>query len=1375
MTPTPTNFKFENFDKEKITWTRWKEQLEIAFSLNNTPTEDKVNQLLHHMGFATYNILCDKLSPTSPSTKTYKELCDTLAEVFDPKPLEIVESYKFHLSRQANYQSVDEFLIELKKIAANCNFDTYLDRALRDQFVFGLKSQLIRNRLLEETSLTLAKALQTAKAMELSDRGNSEITHSLKEVSLLQQKNQQKNKYNKTNGKNGAKKNAAKSNDSSPHGTAAHGSSSGNNKSIECYRCGGPHKSHQCDKKNLFCGSCQTKGHLSKVCMKSKKSKSDTNFTEYTSVEELCSITADEKATVQENHSDPGCINAFTSTVSRKNRDKIWINLLLNSSQNIDFEVDSGAPVAIISKKDYEKYFGKFNMNELHTSDIGLVSYTKNDIGVYGYVYVDVSSKGNDYKLPLYIVKSDRHPLLGREWLLKLPLDWNKVIRCEHTVAAIDQATALNTLKSKYPRVFDTSTMGKITGLQARIHLKPDAKPVFMKARKVPFSLLNAVDKSIDDLVEQGVLIKVDTSEWATPIVCVPKAHGEVRICGDYKLTLNPQILVDEHPLPSIEELFSQMSGGDKFTKIDLTKAYLQMEVHPDDQKYLTLSTHKGLYQPTRLMYGIASGPAKWQREIENILKDIQGVAVFLDDIKNTAPNDELHMHRIETVLQRLDEHNMRVNFDKCEFFSNSITYCGYKIDKHGIHKIGKKVDAIINMKEPTNKDEVRSLNGLINYYGRFFKNLSTILYPLTNLLKENVPFVWDDKCKAAFATVKKEMASDNHLVHYDTQLPLVLATDASPVGVGAVLSHIYPDGTEKPIQFASQTLTPTQQRYSQLDREAYAIIFGIKKFYQYVYARHFILQCDNKPITQIFAPTKGLPTLSATRMQHYAIFLASFDYEIRYRKSSDHCNADAFSRLPEKHTTQVVSEIDIIELNFIQNLPVTVKDLAAATASDESVVKLLHGLSNGTSVNKSDRFNIEQTEFTLQEKCLLRGTRVYIPSSLRKSILNELHTAHFGTTKMKNLARSYVWWPGLDSDIENITQNCSACQENRRNPNKIQTHVWEPARHVFDRVHIDYAGPFMGKYFFVLVDAYSKWPEIHIMNQITATKTIKILRTIFATFGIPRVLVSDNGTQFTSHEFDYFLKSNGVIHKRSAPFHPATNGQAEKYVQWLKDKLKAIGTKSNDLDLNLAQTLLAYRRMAHSSTGESPAQRMFNRPIRSRLDLLIPPNETPQQKPITNNKFSIGDRVSVRDYYAKKYQFGRIHKVLGELHFMVKLDDGRVWKRHLEQMHRIGEDIPEPPPEFSNEPTSEFILPPHTYTNQSQSHTHTPTPTHTPTSSNTPNTPTTPFHTAPNTPASTSNTPIATGSPASIPESRPQRNRIQPQRLQYDKNFNQV
>lgn len=267
----------------------------------------------------------------------------------------------------------------------------------------------------------------------------------------------------------------------------------------------------------------------------------------------------------------------------------------------------------------------------------------------------------------------------------------------------------------------------------------------------------------------------MESSRWATPIVPIRKAGNKVRLCGDYKITVNPGMVVEEYPLPTIEELFASMAGGDKFTKIDLTKAYLQLEVHFDDHNILTLSTHRGLYQPTRLMYGIASGPPKCQREIEQILKDIDGVSVFLDEIKITAANDKVHLQRLEEVLTRLSKYNMRVNFEKCEFMANEIEYCGYKINKSGIHKIQNKIDAIVNMPEPTNKDEVRAYIGLVNYYGRFLKNLSTTLNPLNNLLKDKVDFIWSKECKNAFETIQQKIQSKVHLEHYGSTITTCL------------------------------------------------------------------------------------------------------------------------------------------------------------------------------------------------------------------------------------------------------------------------------------------------------------------------------------------------------------------------------------------------------------------------------------------------------------------------------------------------------------------------------------------------------------------------------------------------------------------------
>ncbi|XP_055585220.1 uncharacterized protein K02A2.6-like [Uranotaenia lowii] len=774
---------------------------------------------------------------------------------------------------------------------------------------------------------------------------------------------------------------------------------------------------------------------------------------------------------------------------------------------------------------------------------------------------------------------------------------------------------------------------------------------------------------------ENGILKKVERSSWATPVVPVMKSADRVRLCGDYKVTVNKCLLIDEHPLPTIDELFSNMAGGRKFSKLDLAQAYLQMEVREEDRELLTLNTHLGLYQPTRLMYGVSSAPAIFQREISQRLGDIPGVSVFLDDIKVTGPDDETHLQRLGMVLQRLDEHGMRLNVTKCEFFADRIEYCGFVIDREGIRKMKTKVDAIQEMPRPRNREQIIAFVGLINYYGRFMKNLSTRIYPINNLLKENVTFNWDDECEKAFLWVKKEMQSDRVLVHYDPKLPLVLATDASPYGVGAVLSHLYPDGTERPIHCASQTLNRSQQNYIQVDKEAYTIIFGVRKFYQYLYGRKFILVTDNKAVAQILAPHKGLPTLSALRMQHYAVFLETFDYEIRFRSSKENANADGMSRLPikDEDNKHRIEEVDLVEVNQIETLPVTAEELAECTKEDANVKTLLQSLKFGRTVDGCDRFRLNQSEFSIQKGCLLRGIRVYIPPKLRQRVLDELHTGHFGVSRMKTLARSYCWWETVDRDIEELSRNCSECAGVRKNPIKVMPHCWEQATEPFQRIHIDFAGPFLGLNFFVIVDAYSKWPEVRIIPDMTTDTTVDCLREYFVTYGVPSIIVSDRGVQFTSDQFRTFLKRNNVTHKIGAPYHPATNGQAERFVQTFKDKLKALKCERKDVQFELYKILMAYRRTVHPTTGKSPSMLVYGRQMKSRLDLLIPtsfPENPSRGEEESVRRFSINERVAARDFLgSSKWQFGTVTERMGKLHYMVELDDGRIWKRHVDQL----------------------------------------------------------------------------------------------------------
>lgn len=1248
-------FNVDTFDKNACTWERWVARLEGAFKIFKTEEAMKADLLLHYVGQTTYNIVCDKLSPTKPTEKSYKELVEVLQEHFDPKPLEIVENYRFHLRKQHEGESAEDFIIALRKLAINCKFEQYLDTALRNQFVFGVRSTKILNRLLEMESLTLDKAVKKASAMELSERGGAEIHNgAVEKVHLVDSHNQTKlSTKNKQN----------------------------------CFRCGSDaHFANACKYAKTICSYCSKVGHLRAVCLTLKNESNPSsrkkghwkgNQTNFTEIAEIVDIEPEEICNIID--------------VGESNRSKIFLKLDVNRMQ-IDFELDSGSPVTLMNMRDKEKYFKSIN---IVPSDLQLVSYCNQKINVFGFLTVDVASSSGPAEphlpLKLYIVESTRHPLLGREWINALKINWNQILSVRPstnestspalnvdssaTANSIAITAAVEKLKTKYANVFDAS-MGKINDIQARIHLKPNTRPVYIKARSVPFAIRTAVEDELAELEANGIITKVHTSAWATPIVPVRKSNNKVRICADYKITVNPNIFIDKHPIPTIEELFASMAGGQKFTKIDLSKAYLQIEIHQDDREILTISTHKGLYQPNRLMYGVASAPGIWQRKIEQILQDIEGVSVFFDDIKITAPTDALHLQRLEAVLKRLSDHNTRVNLNKCEFLADNIEYCGYLIDQDGIHKMKAKVEAIQQMRQPSNREEVRAFVGLINYYGRFLRNLSDTLHPINNLLKKEVPFKWSQQCKDAFEKVKNEMQSESFLVHFDPKLPLVLQTDASPYGVGAVLSHICEDGQERPIQYASQTLSAVQQKYSQVDREAYAIIFGIRKFYQYVYATNFTLVTDNKAITQIFSPTKGLPLLSALRMQHYAVFLESFTYDIKYRPSEQHANADAFSRLPMPSTHTQLEEVHFIELNSIETLPISANDIGNATKTDRDVKILIAGLKSGRLVEGRDRFGIDQNEFGLHDACLMRGIRVYIPSTLRQQVLQELHSTHFGMSRMKELARSYCWWLNIDKDIEEMVRNCQQCQETRGNPTKAPLHVWERPTEPFQRIHADYAGPFMGKQFFILVDAYSKWTEVYIVPNITTDTTIQKCREFFSTFGIPSVFVSDNGTQFTSGDFKTFLKMNGIVHKLSAPYHPATNGQAERYVRTIKEKLKALQYDKGEIHKNLCNILLNYRKMIHPATGKSPSMLVFGRQIRSRMDVMLPSNtmHTEESQFKKARQLEIDDRVAVREYMsASKWKFGKIIERTGDLHYVIKLDDGREWKRHINQIRKVG------------------------------------------------------------------------------------------------------
>ena len=516
------------------------------------------------------------------------------------------------------------------------------------------------------------------------------------------------------------------------------------------------------------------------------------------------------------------------------------------------------------------------------------------------------------------------------------------------------------------------------------------------------------------------------------------------------------------------------------------------------------------------------------------------------------------------------------------------------------------------------------------------------------------------------------------------------MAGDVSAYGVGAVISHIMPDGTEHSIAFASRTLSSSERNYAQVEKEALSLVFGVKQFHNYLYGRNFTLVTDHKPLTTILGPKKCIPPLAAARLQRWAIILSAYTYQIEFRPTQAHANADGLSRLPlsDNTTEGRSSEPRDFNISQIESIPVTSSQLRRATYRDILLSKVLKYTKRGwpTEVKEPLRpFWNRQDELTIEDDCLLWGGRVVIPLKLRAKLLEELHRDHSGMMRMKAVARSYLWWPGLDREIEEMVRGCQSCQAVKNAPPGANLQPWAWPPQPWKRVHLDFAGPVEGSMFLLAVDAHSKRPEIHEMSSTTVVKTIEVLQGMFASYGLPEQIVTDNGPQFTATDFANFMKANGIRHTRSAPYHPASNGLAERLVQSFKQAVKAGRSSGRPLSHRLANFLLSYRTTPHATTGKSPSQLFLKRDIRTRFDLLKPDCERhvlekqSQQKEshdkahYRDRKWFIGQRVMARNVRpGPNWIPATIVEVQGPVTYLVETEDGQVWKCHLDQLKEI-------------------------------------------------------------------------------------------------------
>nr|XP_050045697.1 uncharacterized protein K02A2.6-like [Dermacentor andersoni] len=649
------------------------------------------------------------------------------------------------------------------------------------------------------------------------------------------------------------------------------------------------------------------------------------------------------------------------------------------------------------------------------------------------------------------------------------------------------------------------------------------------------------------------------------------------------------------------------------------------------------LNTHKGLFAYNRLAFGIASAPALFQRRLESVLQGLPRVKVYLDDIIIAEKQND--NSTLRQVLERLRDNGLKLNRDKCRFREKQVSFLGHKIDATGLHP-PENMEAITEAPRPETVSQLKSFLGLLTYYAKFLPNLATTLVPLYRLLAKGVRWQWKAEHEKAFQAAKRAMVAAELLVHYDPEKPLRLECDASPVGVGAVLSHRI-GNTDYPISFRSRALTPAERNYSQLEKEALALVFGVTKFRDYLLAKHFTLVTDHKPLTGLFHPERPIPHMAAARIQRWALLLSAYHYDIEYRQGQLNANADALSRLPlpcvGDRGGQEPMEY-VLYTRSLNSMTLSAQHLAELSRSDDTLHQIrgwiTHGWPRQLSVAQQHLmpYFSRRNELTACHEMLYWGHRVVLPEAARRCMLKELHESHPGISAMKRTARALFWYPGLDRDIEVLVKSCPQCIQCWPMPAAEVPSPWPASNKPWYRLHMDFAGPISGFQVFVLVDADTKWIEAIPLKTATAETTIQVLQGIFARFGLPYCLVSDNGPQFSSATLSSFLKESQVKHIRTAPYHPQSNGLAERAVRTVKEGLRK--NPAGTLQERLIKFLFRYRTTPLEG-GKSPAELLLGFRPRTRLTASL------TDKKVTENDCSAGPVLGAATA-PTRYQPGR-------------------------------------------------------------------------------------------------------------------------------------
>ena len=810
------------------------------------------------------------------------------------------------------------------------------------------------------------------------------------------------------------------------------------------------------------------------------------------------------------------------------------------------------------------------------------------------------------------------------------------------------------------PTLFSNRT-GRYKGDPIHIHMKDDASAKVAPSRSIPLQYHARLDKEINAMLDDGVITgplkTVPPDMYISNLVITTKKWDpeKIRVTLDCQ-AVNENIHKSHEPIPTIEQLRHEFQGSDRFSIIDITNCYHQFPLDEESKKLFGFRLPSGIYRYETLVQGVSPASGEAQKKIRELLSSCTNALNIKDDICIHGKGKE-HDKYLQAVFDILKENGLTLRPQKCALGQSEVKWFGYIFSKEGMSPDPEKCQIIRDWPAPTNHKELKSFLQTVQFNKKFLsgkagaKSFPDITEPLRKLTRKKVRFHWGHQQEQSFQEIKLRLCSDDVMVPYDTHKKTRLYVDSSPIGTQATLAQehiVNGEVTWRPVNYTSRAWTPTEARYGQIERESNGILTGMAMNKLYTLGTPVEVITDHEPLVSAYKPNRKPKQL---RVDRHRTKLLQYDYKVSYQPGST-TPSDYGSRHPpntnkfssrqkqEWHVSDEKTEI-LVNAILVDHLPtaITIDMLKTEIEKDDELVQLRDDiLSRKYPTIKNSSFKKLFDEFTVVNDVIVREHRVVVPSSLQADVIGLAHEGHMGIDKTLNLLRETCWFPKMKELVTDFVNSCRPCiaASPTTPPTPLSPHLL-PDR-PWQQLHADFKGPIANKYYLhVIIDQYSKYPEVDIVKSTSFSRLEPCLDRVFATHGIPDELITDNGSPYFADEMSEYAKKMGFHLNPVSPENPQSNGFAESFVKILVKFIHTSIADGKDPKAELQNYLLQYRSAPHSTTGVSPAEALFGRKLKTKLPQLPVFSESSSQKDMRSRHDS--RKLRQKEYFDKTHR----------------------------------------------------------------------------------------------------------------------------------------